>query len=198
MLVNGWPERIEYRVRIGDNVESRAKTIRHAALLVQLAEAAHSKSGGNNGGSNPNKAGSRPPLNTAPLDLIDTITEQAQYHYHELCTQANGKAPTLVRKRPVSQTLHNLACVASTCDVSLRECARAAQMWVRKARVMLGYEKPQVLLRDTVCGTCGGALIVATDASTDVRCIGNSGDTHGCGQVYPRYSWLDLLEEGGS
>lgn len=197
MLVNGWHERIEYRVRIGDAVEDRAKRIRHSALLVQLHELSLQRSSGSNNGGSTNKPGSRPPLNMAPLDLIDTITEEAQQQYHDLCTQVNGKAPTLMRRRPVTQTLHNLVAVAMTCEVSLHECARVAQMWVRKSRVMLGYDQPQALLKDTVCGTCGGALVVATDASTDVRCIGNSGDAHGCGQVYPRWQWLQLLAQGG-
>lgn len=59
MLVNGWPERIEYKVRIDGAVEARAKTIRHSALLVQLHESSQNKGNGSNGGGNPNKAGDR-------------------------------------------------------------------------------------------------------------------------------------------
>lgn len=197
MLVNGWSERIEYKVRINDVIEARAKSVRHNALLAQLHEAAlHGTSNGSSNGGSTNKPGSRPPLNMAPLNLVDSITEQAQYHYHSLCTMVNAKPPSLMRKRPVIQTLHHIVVTALNAHEypqEVREVTRAAQMWVRKSRVMLGYEKPHVLLKDTVCGTCGGALVVASDASSDVRCIGtNAGPS--CGQVYPRYQWLDLMQ----
>jgi hypothetical protein len=58
---------------------------------------------------------------------------------------------------------------------------------------MLGYELPNVTLRDMVCDNCGGDLAVARDAGTDVRCTGKSPQPP-CGRVYRRQSWPSLLD----
>jgi len=170
------------------------KTVRHKALLAQLAEAStQTTSRGVALAGNTNKPESHPPGNMAPLNLIDTIGEQARYQYCQLCMALRGTVPTTHVR--LTQLLHNLVSVAQGArdyPPALHEAAVASGQWVRKARVMLGYDKPQTLLKDVVCGNCGGALTVAVDASTDVRCIGTPA-TSSCGQVYPQWQWLDLL-----
>ncbi|MFE0101181.1 hypothetical protein [Streptomyces sp. NPDC059009] len=68
---------------------------------------------------------------------------------------------------------------------------------VRSARIILGYDAPQRMLKDSVCGDCGGALIVADDASSDVRCIGTP-EAPSCGTKYFRWQWIELLEGEGA
>lgn len=203
-LVNGWRERVEYNVKIGKDVEARAKTMRHVALILQLQEMSLTQSSGS-GGPSVNRPDSRPPGNMAPLHLIDTISEQARFLYADLCADFRGVAPQdpLLHQR-ITQVLHNLLAVSQvaieTHPRNVHQVARTSSQWVRKARCMLGYDKPQVLLRDMVCGNCGGALCVASDASTDVRCIGTPA-LPSCGQVYARWDWLNLLrdtETGGT
>lgn len=208
-LVNGWHERVEYRLQTHTcdredgthtsicfpNTEDRVKTVRHSALLLALRQSS-TDMGGQGGGHNANKPGSRPPGNMAPLNLIDCIREEAVYHIQQMCMFVRGDTPDVPRTTRVTQVLHNLIDVALSCHEypqAVRDAAKASGKWVSKSRCMLGYDKPYCLLRDMVCGKCGGALMVASDASTDVRCVGKE-DTPACGQVYPRWQWLDLLK----
>jgi hypothetical protein len=59
---------------------------------------------------------------------------------------------------------------------------------------MLQYDVPAIPLRDTVCGECGGTLVVAVDADSDVRCVGNL-EQASCGKIYFKHMWVDLLPE---
>lgn len=70
---------------------------------------------------------------------------------------------------------------------------RDLEALVRQARVTLGYEAPQRILADTVCGNCGGALRVASDAQSDVKCAGTESEPP-CGTVYKRWEWMELLK----
>jgi len=77
--------------------------------------------------------------------------------------------------------------------------ADRADEWVKSARLLLGYEVRSVMLADTVCGVCGGALSVPRDASGDVVCVGLPYDDpqeaqQPCGAVYRRLDWPDLVE----
>lgn len=212
-LTVGWSEHVEYAVRIpahtvgcarksclcpdGD-VEARAKTVRYPALLAQLQQSISIPSSGGPpsvGGSNPNKSGSRPPGNIAPLILIDTISEEARHHYADLWSITKGTPPALSTVRKTVEVLRNLATLAEVSHehpVVVHDVAVAASTWVRKAKIMLGYQRPQVMMESTTCHACGGALAVAADASTDVRCVGSPG-VLACGQVYRRADWIGLL-----
>lgn len=69
--------------------------------------------------------------------------------------------------------------------------------FVGQARIILGYDVPMAQIADTVCGECGGVLIVAEDASSDVICTGTpSADS--CGKRYPYWEWLALLNTNQS
>ena len=53
---------------------------------------------------------------------------------------------------------------------------------------------PTKALADTACGNCGGQLVVAADASTSVRCAGDSLNPP-CGQEYQHGQWLALARQ---
>ncbi|MCQ0012671.1 hypothetical protein [Actinomadura madurae] len=108
-------------------------------------------------------------------------------------------------------------CVGLLLDVdddTARDTVRTVRSWVSTCRIHLGYDAPIVKLRDLVCGQCGGDLHVRADASTAVWCAGHPaayvhgpgwpGDDWGpveypaepgCGERYPRGSWIRLLED---
>ncbi|MFJ5231021.1 hypothetical protein ACIQBJ_14130 [Kitasatospora sp. NPDC088391] len=68
----------------------------------------------------------------------------------------------------------------------------ALQRIVRRARILLGYERDQQQFADMLCG-CGGALTVdrSIDSGTVVRCAGTP-DTRPCTTTYPWWQWADL------
>lgn len=195
-LTVGWSEHIEYAVRVGSDVEARGKTVRYPALLAQLQQAiTMPSSGAPSSTRNPNKSGSRPPGNTAPLILIDTISEEARKNFAILWTVSKGTPPALGTRRRTVEVLRNLATLAEVSHehpAVVHDIAGDARNWVRKARIMLGYDKPDVMMESSTCHECGGALAVAADASTDVRCIGSPGALP-CGQIYRRSDWIGLL-----
>lgn len=82
ILLHGWFERVEHQIVVGDDVETRVKHVKLPGLLEQLEthslEAPRSDDR-NTGGSNPNKAGSRPPGSLAHLDLIARLV--AELHH---------------------------------------------------------------------------------------------------------------------
>ena len=118
------------------------------------------------------------------------------------------------RKAP-SAALHE--CVGLLLDVdddTARGTVHTVRGWVSTCRIFLGYDAPIVKLRDLVCGQCGGDLHVRADASTAVWCAGHPAVTvfgpggpwiewgpvdypaePGCGERYPRGSWIRLLEQ---
>lgn len=131
----------------------------------------------------------------APLLLIDTVSEEARHWYSDLWFVVKGTpAPSTARKN-LPEVLTMLLLVADQAHeypALVHELAGSARKWVNKGRIMLGYQKPHVQLQSTVCGECGGALAVASDASSDVRCVGTPTDP-ACGHVYRRENWLELL-----
>jgi hypothetical protein len=87
--------------------------------------------------------------------------------------------------------LRNLVSISLKMDSAwTRYASIHIRRYVKTARIMLQYDVPKRVLRDVVCGTCKSALVVAVDASSDVVCVGE-----GCGQVYRRYEWVDLLDQ---
>ena len=80
----------------------------------------------------------------------------------------------------------------------LLELRRDLQQYVKRARLLLGYDVRMRTIADTVCGECGGTLIVADDASSDVFCVGNAeAGTATCGRRYDHTEWIDLLRSDG-
>jgi hypothetical protein len=180
ILVDGWYERIEYKVLVNRNIEQRAASVRQRGLIEQL-------SADLNGypisspGSRSGKAGSRPP---ATLDLLDLVHAIDVY----LVAQC-----VVARTRP--ERLRSLVSTATIRgDEWTRETCRDLRRFIKTARIYLGYDVPARPLRDTVCGGCGGTLVVAVDADSDVRCVGTD-EVPSCGTIYPKWQWIDLLED---
>jgi hypothetical protein len=193
-LTVGWNERIEYVVSICGNREARAKTIRHDGLLAQLKAASTSKpvAGAKSERGAPNKPASRPPGNMAPLNLIDTIYEEAQYLHDEIWCTVKGVPPVVHEQAAYIHHLGILVAQAGEYPELVRNASSAARSWVTRAKVMLGHQRPTVMLADKVCGECGGALSVADDASTDVKCAGTP-DSSPCGVIYRQEEWVAML-----
>ncbi|MGW6257634.1 hypothetical protein [Streptomyces sp. NPDC055085] len=191
-LTVGWLERIEYAVKIGDNIEKRSNIRWFKALIDQLEEEATTSLAYRSGGGNPNKSSSRPPINVQYSEMVDTIHEQAQLAYD--LVERDGHDPSW----PLRTLLHELKHSVQRNEGSqhANSATRMVSHWVYQARIALGYESRIVRLTDTVCGQCGGTLAVAADASTEVRCIGTFGALP-CGTTYPQESWADLLTDTG-
>lgn len=193
LLINGWYE----ERRQGENWK-------HEPLLAQLGfEALVQRTGEPNLGSNPNKAGSRPPGNAAPLNLLHNIKEQAHQLLCEGIRLQGMEAVDAWRHRKVVAVLKNLHAEVLELEhvhpMFVCKVANKADTWVKDARLMLGYEVRHTMLADTVCGCCGGALSVPRDASGDVVCVGlpDSNPENAqepCGMKYSRWDWPDLLE----
>lgn len=200
-LVHGWDEHIEWHAHIqmpnGDTiVEARAKYVRQAGLIPQLQHAVHHKGSGNSQGPSSNKPGSKAPLNMAAFELLDEIVVGAQ-SWHDMLYDELYDNHIVGNNRRINHVLANIVPMCERLQhvkPSLtRGVLKDANRWVKRARVLLGYDKPLVMLKDTVCGECGGGLAVATDASTDVKCVGTPEDSP-CGVVYPRFRWLEMVE----
>lgn len=223
-LADGWEERIEYQVTIRrhvalcqirrsamsparrkhyecgcpEGVEARARTVQLSSLIEQLQEAIAepvSMTGGD--GASGDKPHSNPPGNQEALDLLMAIKADAASCFGALRQQLYPAHPQrAVDTVTALRTLPDWCAMAGGAEAAgnVRETLRKH---VRTARIVLGYDTRQSMLADVVCGDCGGALIVADDASTDVRCIG-SPDAAPCGTRYYRWQWIDLLEGEGA
>ncbi|MFV2172304.1 DNA polymerase beta superfamily protein [Actinomadura sp. LOL_016] len=118
------------------------------------------------------------------------------------------------RKAPSDALREIVGLVAEVDDDTAHDAVRRARGWVTAARIHLRYDAPIVRLRELVCGQCRGDLHVRADASTAVWCAGHpaievlgptllGGDwgpveyraEPGCGERYPRGSWIRLLED---
>lgn len=222
-LADGWEERIEYQVNIkrhsilchaltaaltpgrrkhhececDEMSESRARTVQCASLIEQLQEAVSepvSATGG--GGASGDKPHSNPPGNQEALDLLLKVRYRAFESYAAL---HRALYPThrirQVRVVDALRTLPDWCAIAADGEMYdlVCEVKEALRKLVRTARIVLGYDTAQRMLADSVCGECGGALIVAADATTDVRCIGTP-EAPSCGMVYRRWHWIELLE----
>lgn len=200
-LTRGWYETVESG---GYEVSGYPVKIKHEPLLAQLGYAALIKGSGEPSlGSNPNKSATRPPGNAAPLNLLDRISEEA-HATHVEAQELRGITANVVRVRCVNNVLHGLMSEAVQLQHEHpRQVARIATLgesWVSAARLLLGYDRRTVMLRDVVCHECGGALSVPVDASGDVVCVGiPSCDPQEaqqpCGNRYAQWSWPDLLAQ---
>ncbi|OII61192.1 hypothetical protein BJP40_06600 [Streptomyces sp. CC53] len=200
-LKDGYDERIEYRIRVNGDFEERANTVRMAGLLEQLRKVAIEggrSPAGRAARRPPNKPGSQPPGRTDGLTLLDEITGEV-YYWVDRVLMESGRDRTLGLS-PMPALLDALVAetrlLEDTHPALVADIADATRTWVRRARRLLGHDESYVMLEERVCGECGGALAVARDASTAVRCVG-SPDGGGCGARYERDTWLGLLVGGG-
>lgn len=205
-LVEGWVERVEYSVPtcvhtpvcIEDQalltsamlkhftcmcplrLERRVNRVRQASLLDQLTGEANGYAPTLSGGRG-SKPGSKPP---ATLDMLDLL---ASIDWFLVVMDADGKTRVDKLRNLVSRSM-----TLNDGEWTHHACSQIRR-FIKTARIMLHYDVPSRVLRDVVCGECGGRLVVAIDATSDVRCVGPD-DGVSCGQVYVRYSWVDLLE----
>lgn len=177
-LVDGWTERIEYKVMRNRQIEERAVSVKQDSIITQLEGEVSGYPTGSLG-VRWGKPGSRPP---GTLDLLG--------HLESLDAYLRDMGAT---GRTREQRLRSLVSLDADEDAS-RLLLRDLRRFVRTARIMLGYDMPKRALRDVVCGKCEGVLAVAIDASSDVVCVGKPGERAPCGTVYARWQWVDLLE----
>lgn len=196
-LCSGWSEKIEYSIMMNRQIERRARTIRHPSLIHDLRKhIGVPRKGVKCERSAPNKPGSRPPGDMSALYLLDEITVEAEYLRTRI-RQENGlghpeTTPEVVEL--LAGLVEPLAWLEAAHPDLLRMAAGNSTGWVRRARLLLGYDQPRATLRDTVCGDCGGQLVVAADASSDVLCVGDSLKP-ACGRVYQQGQWLSLARQ---
>jgi hypothetical protein len=179
-FVDGFHERIEYKVLRNRCIEARTANVRQPGLIKQLT--------GEVSGYSPvtlgerwGQKGSKPP---GTLDLMDLV--------HQIDMWLFDIKPYGRLNR--AERLRSLVSIAMTrgpewTNGTIRDLRR----FRKTARIMLQYDTPSVSLRDTVCGECGGTLVVAVHVDSDVRCVGNE-ERVSCGMVYERWRWVDLLE----
>lgn len=194
ILTQGWSERVETKTLGDSGLELAIKRIRHDGLLSQLLQASLIQSSSTGGGHSTNKPESRLPGNSAATNLLDVIAYEAREHYLSLWTYVHCEHPQhLTTSLP--QAMRTIVDMCTYVDddeyEGVYEAMRASSTWVRKSRILLGYQASEITLRDTVCDNCGGNLAVARDASTDVRCTGTEAAV-GCGRTYTRADWLTL------
>lgn len=189
-LAEGFTERVEF-VRIVDGQrEVHTAVRRHEGLIQQLTDQSTvplARTGGN--GPSGAKPGSRPPMNMVYANAVDTIEENAWIAWEYL--NGPGNAPWTL---PVllGNLLRTVEANADECPDDVSHVARMARKWVYDARCLLGYESRRTAVQDVTCGECGGTLVVAFDATSDVRCIGTA-SADPCGMVYGRLEWVSLL-----
>lgn len=187
------------------HTEARARSSIQSPLMDQLQEAVTEPTvtGGGEGGAT-DKPHSVAPGNQEALELSLRVSQAAIRHYQQLrAALYPDHAPGIRVSGP--NALRQIADWCAMAGDGTVECGEDLvcevkedlRKLVRSARIILGYDSPQRMLESTVCGTCGGALIVADDASTDVRCIGTP-DAPSCGTRYYRWQWIDLLEGEGA
>ncbi|MFI0262530.1 hypothetical protein ACH4OW_26215 [Streptomyces sp. NPDC017056] len=185
--------------------EARAEDRLQPSLIRQLQEAVTERTAAGNGSgvSAQEKSHSSPPGNQEALDCLFAIETDAHMHYALLreALYPHDRAEGISAVNALRQIADWCALVADgTLDAGpdlVHEVKSDLHRRVRTARIILGYDSPQRMLASVVCGECGGALSVADDASTDVRCIGTP-ETAPCGTRYYRWQWIELLEESGS
>lgn len=201
-IVDGWYEKIEYNkpvqvhteacrrlrmkcppgrlrhytCRCMVRLEPRTDRVRQTSLLDQLIGEVSGYSPVSMG-SRWGKPGSRPP---GTLDMVDMVSDLDEWL----------RTLTPVPRRTIPERARALVTLAGDGDAEWnRMIIKHLRRFVRTARIVLRYDVPKAALRDAVCGECKGTLVVAVDAESDVRCI-----AEGCGVIYPRYTWMDLLE----
>lgn len=210
-LVHGWYERIEYKIRVHDAecaddiaecdcpTEQRVKRVAHAGLLAQLKDYAENGDPGPRDGAergSPNKGGSRPPGPMQGFNLLDEITCEAAMLADTALTDTRGDRSYALR--PVGRILDMLVMMARDLGDEHAELLAAirheTREWVRRARRVLAHDEQAALLPQTVCGGCGGALVLGGGPGAAVRCIGGQ-DRTSCGVEYKRGDWLALYEQ---
>lgn len=183
----GWFETIEWTDSEGVR---RSRVVHQESLMAQIAkEVAEPRSFRSDESKNANKSTSKPPGNFQAITLAEEALEVVQavrviLRFHLLkpdcddvdsmieATESNGDS-----KGPLI----------------LSACLDLLKPVVKRCRRFLGYEMHKSALQDSECDVCGGTLVVAQDASSDVFCVGLTAGG-GCGKRYRRTDWAAMLK----
>lgn len=221
-LVYGWREKVEYMVPIryhdkgqctfatrmknGDicncpiKNEKRARHIQVDCLLDQLKEFAKSK----DVDRNPKAARQAPRVKKVKFMpelngffTLDEITCDAYMLIDRAYEMAD--LDRTISSRPLSEVLGGLVIqmgqiVEARPDI-VRDMVKATGKWVASARRTLNLTVADAMFEGVVCENCGGALSIAWDNSSEVKCIG-SPSAASCGHTYPMSEWVALYEKG--
>lgn len=202
-LTLGYTEEVEYTEKRGQKNVRKRGTRRFGPLLDQLRTQAADPYASKQGGptNNPNKSVSRPPVNQAMLDLVDSIDEQSARMLAWLRQRVTVvDTPQRANMRGPESKLREIQVMCGSSVLKDAEVAQTLQsltQMVNRCREMLGHDSRRVMLADMVCHVCGGALSVAQDASTDVECVGTP-EAESCGHSYARHEWLTLMRQEGA
>lgn len=215
LLTHGWQEKIEYKVPVTyhttgceQNVgctcpvtnEARARTVKHPGLLNQLEEFQQhrdSDRGPRAERGAPHAGGSRPPGELGGFLTLDEIVAEV-YTVVDRVLDEGGRDRSYAACS-IRDVLNGLAYQMEQIERDrpdlVHDIIRATDRWVAKAKASLRLTVASATLADTVCGNCGGGLVVAWDNSTDVACAGTPAAPP-CGETYPMSEWLSLYERG--
>lgn len=158
--------------------------------MAQIAkEVSEPRSFQSDGSKNANKSTSKPPgnfqaiaLGEEALEVVRAVRVILQFHLLKPdCDDVDSMIET------IESTGDEMgSSILSTCLDLLKPI-------VKRCRRFLGYEMHKSALRDSECDVCGGTLVVAQDASSDVFCVGLTAGG-GCGKRYRRTDWAAMLK----
>lgn len=216
MLGEGWHDKVEYEVPVVyhnrdvcDQVtlkcgcpvknEKRTRNVRRSGLLEQLREFQQNRDTDRNPkaerGAPRVKTAGKPPGDLAGFFTLDEITCEA-YTLLDRVMEEAGRDRSWVCE-PLKQILPGLPyqvnLFAEERPDLAREVISATDRWVSRAKQALRITVSDAMFGSTVCGNCNGALAVAWDNASDVRCIGTP-ELPPCGETYPMSEWLSLYE----
>jgi hypothetical protein len=178
-LTVGWTERVEWKDEFGN---AHTQNVGQKSLIQQLSEelSAMRAAAPSDGSKNANKSSSKAPGNFDAVFIRDEAEEVLNRLSHVLAVGGIS-------------ALHERLIADIDFDL-IDDFVELLKPIVKSAKMFLGYQAPKRALPDTPCEVCGGTLVVAEDASTDVFCVGYE-HTGGCGKRYRRTEFVRLLEE---
>lgn len=216
-LGDGYKERVEYKipVKYHDKAtctggtcecpvkeESRTRMAKRPGLLEQLREYQQNR----DTDRNPKAARGAPRVKKPKLHpelggflALDEITCDANMLLDRIFEEAGRDRTWLVERGGIASVMNGLPYqvqqfVEARPDLA-RDVLKATDKWIRQAKAALRVSVADAMFEGYVCENCGGALSVAWDNSTDVRCAG-SPETPPCGHTYPMSEWVQLYERG--
>lgn len=191
-LEQGWDERIQWTDAEG---VKHFDTVYQPSILAQLqVEIYEPRAMTSSENKNANKAGSRAPGNTEALHLREECIEALSETRKALKACSGLDTPSLGAQVAYIEGRISATAPDYQTEQFLRDIKKDLGSKVAHARIILGYDVPQKALPDMPCERCKGVLVVAEDASSDVRCVGRA-PAPSCGKVYRRHDWVPMLQK---
>ena len=213
LLYDGWRDRVEYKTPVKYHTtecaklaycdcptkdETRVRTVKRPSLLDQLKEYGANK----DADLGPKAARGAPRVKTPKMHpelngflTLDEITCDAYMLLDRIFEDA-GRDRTWL-SMPLKAILQGLPYQVSQFAGQrpdlVRDIDRALCRWIAKAKATLSLTVSDAMFGDTVCGNCGGGLVVAWDNSSAVKCVGTP-SAPPCGETYPMEDWVALYE----